>query len=104
MIHSSGVGNFEITKLLIEAGSDVNWVSLSGRTALQWAKTVDIARLLIEHRADVNVKDNDEITPLLLLGMQPRPSQTDEERNTHANLLREHGAENWDLFLSVKRW
>ncbi|MGB0422078.1 MAG: ankyrin repeat domain-containing protein [Limisphaerales bacterium] len=52
LIHSSMVGNYEITELLIKAGSDVNWASLSGRTALHWAKTVDIARLLIEHGAD----------------------------------------------------
>ena len=63
---------FDIAKLLIEHGADVNARNGIMDTSLHRAafcvyqnkKALDVVKLLIEHGADVNAKDEHEFTPL----------------------------------------
>jgi len=77
----------EQTKLLIEAGADVHAKDSDGRTALMWAKTAEQTKLLIEAGADVNAKDKHERTALMR-------AETAEQ----TKLLLEAGADVEDLF------
>ena len=60
--------NPKIAKYLMEQGADVNVISLRGWTSLHRAAAyyadAEVLRDLIEHDADVNVKDNEGKTPL----------------------------------------
>ena len=71
-----------IAKVLIEHGADVNAKNKYGWTPLFYTCDVDMAKLLVEHGADVNAKDNREDTPL------HNPGSADM-----ANFLIEHGAD-----------
>lgn len=62
-------GQYEIVKLLIEKGADVNAKDRDGWTALLWAihyEYPEIIKLLVENGADINVKTPDGRTPLTL--------------------------------------
>ena len=64
--HSSIFEHFEIVKLLIQYGADINAQSYRG-TPLHCACSVgnfEIVKLLIENGADINAKDLDGKTPL----------------------------------------
>ncbi|XP_039303117.1 transient receptor potential channel pyrexia-like isoform X2 [Solenopsis invicta] len=71
-------GNIETLRILLEAiSSDVDKPDkltipdCRGRTPLHYAvenNHADVVRVLVESRADVNFKDNHQITPLLLAG------------------------------------
>lgn len=52
------------SKLLIEAGSNVNLKNENGKTALHNSHNKEIIRMLINTGADINVKDSDGKTPL----------------------------------------
>lgn len=72
------IGDFDIVKLLIEKGADVNIQDKNGQTALTLALSkgigiiqkrfienedyLEIARLLIEKGADINAKNKDGFT------------------------------------------
>src|SRR5687767_9637164 len=63
--------NGEIGKVLslIEAGSNLNVVDETGRTALNWATVQghsEIVNLLAEHRANVNIRDKEGMSPLMV--------------------------------------
>jgi len=56
-----------ITKLLIRKGAFVNYMNYKGERALQWsviARQVEQLRILIENKADVNLKDENGISPI----------------------------------------
>ncbi|MDY6788085.1 MAG: ankyrin repeat domain-containing protein [candidate division WOR-3 bacterium] len=54
----------EITKLLIEAGANINKQFIeNGSTPLHRAKTVEIAKMLIDAGADMNIKNDFGMTP-----------------------------------------
>ena len=57
-------GNIEAVKQQLIDGEDVNVKDKNDRTALHWAKTKNIAKLLISKGADVNFKCVDGDTPL----------------------------------------
>ena len=95
-------GKSQTVKFLIFAGCDVNLTTDDGLSALHWAKTAEVAELLLKNGADVNAKDNLGVTPLMRLALEPRASVTPKQRNEHANLLRDHGAEGWDTYLRLK--
>ena len=71
---TTGKGHFDVAKVLIQNGADVNALDNYKRTALHWAalnvdvaKTalnVDVAKMLILNGADVNAVDKDKKTPL----------------------------------------
>ena len=67
-------GNVEVVKLLLAQGADVNGrETRRGQTALMWAveqKHPQIARLLIEHGADVHARSRGGFTPLLFAAQQ----------------------------------
>jgi ankyrin repeat protein len=60
-------GNVEVTRLLVNAGADVNMTTGDGKTALALAifnGNYDVASLLVDHKADVNRADAQRFTPL----------------------------------------
>lgn len=62
-------GQWEIVKLLVEKGADINQTDKDGWTALMWAvhyDRKDIVELLIEKGADINIRTKDDRTPLIL--------------------------------------
>ena len=56
--------NVEIAKLLIKNKTDMNERDKNGKTALHYVNSVEMAKLLIENGADVNTRDEDGKTPL----------------------------------------
>ena len=57
LMRAADNGNIEIARMLIEAGAEVNWVSINGYTALTEAAVkghTDMVRLLAEEGADLN--------------------------------------------------
>jgi ankyrin repeat protein len=58
--------SIEMTKILIEAGANVNATDPNGRTDLFHARSGEMTKVLIEAGADVNVIDKHGYTPLVL--------------------------------------
>lgn len=57
LIQTAIVNSVEKARLILEAGADVNFTDLTGRSALHWAadnKNVELTRLLLEARANPN--------------------------------------------------
>jgi serine/threonine-protein phosphatase 6 regulatory ankyrin repeat subunit B len=57
-------GNYDGFKLLLEKGANLNHKTKDGATALHFAATPEIAEFLIKNNFDVNVRDNNGLTPL----------------------------------------
>jgi ankyrin repeat protein len=60
-------GNLELTRILADAGADVNAVAGDGKTALALAifnGNYEVASLLVDRKADVNRADAQRFTPL----------------------------------------
>jgi ankyrin repeat protein len=61
-------GKTKKVKMLIEAGTNLNWRNECGSTALilavRWGNS-EIVKMLIEAKADLNLKDEDGNTPLI---------------------------------------
>ena len=72
LMRCARTGNVETVKSLLARGANVNAKETGhGDTALMWAvaqKHADIARVLIDHSADVHARTNNGFTPLLLVG------------------------------------
>ena len=64
LIAASRQGSLKIVKSLIGYGADVNAKNNDGRTALMLTSNLEIAKLLIDNGADVNAKNNDGGTAL----------------------------------------
>jgi ankyrin repeat protein len=56
--------SIEMAKILIEAGADVNAVDAADKTPLHKAESIEMAKLLVEAGADVNAVDAAGNTPL----------------------------------------
>ena len=57
IVQTAIVNSVNKARLLIEAGADVSFTDLTGRTALHWAadnNNEELAELLLEHGADAN--------------------------------------------------
>lgn len=66
---AAGIGDYQMTALLIEFGFDLNGSNCSGYSPVHWAtqeRHLDILRLLIESGADPNLPDNDGVTPIYI--------------------------------------
>jgi ankyrin repeat protein len=60
-------GDVELTRILLDAGADVNSVAGDGKTALAVAAfngNYEVASLLVDRKADVNTADAQRFTPL----------------------------------------
>ncbi|GHV17896.1 hypothetical protein AGMMS49938_18810 [Fibrobacterales bacterium] len=63
--------DYDIAQELIDKGTDVNAITLNGKTPLLWiseddyeGENLDMMEFLIENGADVNAKTKDGLTPL----------------------------------------
>lgn len=75
---------------LLKDGSDPNAISAAGQTPLTLAAirgSLEIARLLLDHKADVNAKNSDGETPLLIA------AGWHQENSAFVRLLIERGAD-----------
>ena len=64
---SSNTNKYDVLKLLIERGADVNAKNESGDSILTWAcrsSMLDLVKILVGHGANVNIRNRDGITPL----------------------------------------
>lgn len=59
------IKNYDVAKLFIRRGADVNEKNTHGRTPLHECLKFDIAKLLIANGAKVNTKDNKGNTPIM---------------------------------------
>ena len=62
-------GHYEIARLLVEAGAEVNSPSKNPQKVMPLhsaaaSRSLEIARLLLEHGADPDARQNDDFTPL----------------------------------------
>ena len=64
LIVSSLSGDYNITKLLLHSGAQVNKSVADGFSPLMAANTYEVAKLLLEHDATLNVVDRDGFSPL----------------------------------------
>ncbi|HKA22456.1 MAG TPA: ankyrin repeat domain-containing protein [Blastocatellia bacterium] len=65
----SGPDQYEIVKLLLDAGAEINQTSASGWTALMaviWRGTARTTNLLLQRGADINMRSQDGRTALIL--------------------------------------
>jgi len=63
--YAAGYGNIRIISTLLAAAAEINTKGAQGRTALHFAGTqVAVIHLLIEHGADVTVRDSEGVAPL----------------------------------------
>eukprot|EP00919_Chromeraceae_sp_WS-2016_P008855 GHVR01020799.1.p1 GENE.GHVR01020799.1~~GHVR01020799.1.p1 ORF type:complete len:114 (+),score=4.60 GHVR01020799.1:440-781(+) len=62
---ASRYGRKDVARLLIERGADINLQNKEGCTALGFCDRSKVAKLLIENGADVNHKDKYGKTPLM---------------------------------------
>jgi len=79
---------YELAKLLIENGADIDAINIFGETPLLTAVSFDnpiVAQLLIENGADINTKDKEGKTFLYIAASNSRTKMT--------NLLIENGAD-----------
>ena len=64
MLDAVTAGDMTITTEQLNDGVDVNAVNESGQTALHLVQSADITRLLIERGSDINAKDDMGMTPV----------------------------------------
>lgn len=60
------VKSAQVAKILIEHGADVDRKGFDGRTPLHACRNPEVAKVLLQHGADVNALDNKKNTPLHL--------------------------------------
>ncbi|WP_341787638.1 ankyrin repeat domain-containing protein [Rickettsia endosymbiont of Cantharis rufa] len=71
-------GNIELITFLIANGININHLNSLGNTALLYSVASDyssVIRILLENGADINIKNNENITPAILLQNEMRINQ-----------------------------
>lgn len=99
LIAASRQGSLKIVKSLIGYGADVNAKNNDGRTALMLTSNLEIAKLLIDSGADVNAKNNNGGTALT--------QAVNWDRLEIAKLLIDNGADTKNsltYLTSVTKW
>ena len=97
-LYACGYGRTEVAEFLLAKDIDPNVTTSNGQTALHWTAYgphVAVARLLLQHGANVNAKDAHERTPLQwALRTLASELGPDEERRARelVELLRAAGA------------
>ena len=59
LMSGAASGNMAIVQLLIESGAQINSKNSDGKTSLFWAKSAELARILIDHGIDILAQDKD---------------------------------------------
>jgi len=87
--------HFEISKLLVDHGADVNARQQGGFTPLHEAALggcAEIATLLLEHGANINAKTDKGKTPIEFTAEESREAGPKQDREKVARILAKHGA------------
>lgn len=85
LVAAASDGHVEITSLLLQSGARVNEKEESnGGTALFWAAYKgypNVVKLLLDNKADPNIKTNNETSPLMATALTRAPNQPPEATN-----------------------
>ena len=84
LIYNSAIGQLDLVKYLIEAGTNINVKDMFNKTALMWASQgghIDIVKLLIESGANMNIKDKYGETALIIAYKHDRQKIVDLLKN-----------------------
>lgn len=65
LIRAAAAGNLHNVKELLREGVDVNGVNHIGQSALMSSETMEVAKYLVDHGADIRQKDDDGWTALM---------------------------------------
>ncbi|XP_072800741.1 uncharacterized protein [Vicugna pacos] len=91
----------ECVEILLKSGANVNAADVLGNTALHYAACLDttsIAEKLLSHAADVDMKNQDDLTPLLLARRNNRQLMADflKEKQAHMPTVEKTKSEHKD--------
>lgn len=67
--HAASCGEIEMTKFLLERGSELNAKATNGATSLHFAAAcgeLEMVQFLLERRAEIDPKDNKGFTPIMI--------------------------------------
>ncbi|XP_072822372.1 putative ankyrin repeat domain-containing protein 26-like protein [Vicugna pacos] len=79
----------ECVDILLKSGANVNTADVLGNTALHYAACLDtasIAEKLLSHTADMDVKNHDDLTPLLFAIRENRQQMAEFLKEKQANI------------------
>ncbi len=87
LMYAAAYGSLQSMKILLKAGADADAVNAFGATALMWSVSQpEKVKLLLDRKANVNVKAKDGRTALMLAALSPGSDRV-------VDLLLAHGAD-----------
>ena len=87
LMYAAAYGSLQSMKILLKAGADVDAVNAFGATALMWSVSQpEKVKLLLDHKANANLKAKDGRTALMLAAASPGSDRV-------VDLLLAHGAD-----------
>ena len=87
LMYAAAYGSIQSMKILLKGGADADAVNAFGATALMWSVSQpEKVKLLLDHKANVNIKAKDGRTALMLAAASPGSDRV-------VDLLLEHGAD-----------
>ncbi len=66
LVYSLARKYYDVAEILISAGADINIRTETGHCAIHYAKNIDILKSLLALGADVNSRDFNDVTPLMM--------------------------------------
>jgi len=87
LMYAAAYGSLQSMKILLKGGADVDAVNAFGATALMWSVSQpEKVKLLLDHKANVNIKAKDGRTALIVAAFSPGSDHV-------VDLLLAHGAD-----------
>jgi len=87
LMYAAAYGSLQSMKILLKGGADVDAVNAFGATALMWSVSQpEKVKLLLDHKANVNIKAKDGRTALIVAAFSPGSDRV-------VDLLLAHGAD-----------